>query len=149
MNRSQLRAQFVELMPEALEEGVIYVSDRHRLAAHRCCCGCGSEVITPLSPAEWKLDRRGDAVTLAPSIGNWDFPCQSHYFIRGNRVIWAAPMSATEIDAVRLRDQHDKARYIEQVNAAKDVSVVTTTDDPQGHSFWARATTFLKGLLGL
>jgi len=29
-------------------------------------------------------------VSLAPSIGNWSFPCNSHYWITGNEVRWAA-----------------------------------------------------------
>ena len=29
-------------------------------------------------------------VSLRPSIGNWQLPCRSHYFIVRNRVVWAS-----------------------------------------------------------
>jgi hypothetical protein len=30
----------------------------------------------------------GETVSLSPSIGNFEFSCQSHYFIRKNLVVW-------------------------------------------------------------
>ena len=38
----------------------------------RCCCGCGEEVVTPFSPAQWQMSFDGEAVSLHPSIGNWN-----------------------------------------------------------------------------
>ena len=32
-------------------------------------------------------ERRG-RIWLSPSIGSWSLDCQSHYYIRGNQVIW-------------------------------------------------------------
>lgn len=119
MRRQTLNAEFVEFMPESPAEGVLYVSERFKLAMHRCCCGCGSEVVTPLSPAEWRLTRHGTSVSLSPSIGNWGLPCQSHYWIRGNKVEWARPMNAAQVARVRARDRVDKARHVELVNAEK------------------------------
>jgi hypothetical protein len=52
MKRTTLVLAFVDHMPEQLQEGVLYVSGRYALAMHLCCCGCGGEVVTPLSPAE-------------------------------------------------------------------------------------------------
>ncbi len=119
MRQHSLIPEFVEFMPESPAEGVLYVSERFKLAMHRCCCGCGSEVVTPLSPAEWRLTRRGASVSLTPSIGNWSLQCQSHYWIRGNKVEWARPMTAGQIARVRERDLFDKARHIEVVNTEK------------------------------
>ena len=65
------------------------------------------EVVTPLNPAKWRLTERGGAVSLHPSVGNWSFPCQSHYWIDGNRVRWAAAMAPHVIAAVRERDLRD------------------------------------------
>jgi len=79
--------------------------------AHKCCCGCGNEVITPLSPTGWKLVFDGQSISLVPSIGNWSFACQSHYFIRENKVIWAARWSKEEIDAGREHDALTKKKY--------------------------------------
>jgi len=37
--------------------------------------------------AETDLARDGQANTLVPSIGNWSFPCRSHYGIRKNKAV--------------------------------------------------------------
>ena len=86
---------------------------------HLCCCGCGKEVVTPLGPAEWSIRRSGNVVSLRPSIGNWDYPCRSHYFIINNRIEWAGPMSNKQIAIVKGRDRIDKQCYIDHVNAEK------------------------------
>ncbi|MEO6612407.1 MAG: DUF6527 family protein [Chitinophagaceae bacterium] len=83
-----LRPEFVELIPDQPEEGVLYISILHTVAIHRCACGCGEEVITPLDPDRWSFTFDGKTVTLDPSIGNWNFPCRSHYFVRRNRIVW-------------------------------------------------------------
>lgn len=119
MRQQTVRPEFVEVIPERLEDGVLYICERYGTAAHTCCCGCGQEVITPLGPADWSLRREGGAVTLHPSIGNWSFPCRSHYFIRRNKVVWARSMNQSEIERVRRRDQIDKTAYIEEVNRIK------------------------------
>ena len=40
--------EFVEHMPENLDEGIIYVSIPFETVIHKCACGCGAEVVTPL-----------------------------------------------------------------------------------------------------
>lgn len=120
MKQQAIRPEFVEVIPERLEGGVLYICEQHRTVAHNCCCGCGQEVITPLSPADWSLRREGGTVTLHPSIGNWGFPCRSHYFIRRNQVVWAKSMTRSEVERVRRRDQTDKATYIKEVNRARE-----------------------------
>lgn len=80
--------EFVEFIPEDLAPGVLYISMKYGTASHLCACGCGNRVVTPLSRNGWQLLFDG-TVTLSPSIGNFEFPCNSHYFIRGNRVVWA------------------------------------------------------------
>ena len=125
MKRTAIHAIFVEFIPESLDEGVLYVSRRFNTAAHLCCCGCGSEVITPLSPAEWRVGEEKGGVSLWPSIGNWSYPCQSHYWIRANRVIWDKPMNRTQIERVRMRDRVDKARHIAVVNTTKSASTIS------------------------
>ena len=74
-------------MPERLEPDVIYVSLRFSLVSHQCACGCDEEVVTPLSPRDWQLIFNGESVSLYPSIGNWSFPCRSHYWIDQNRAL--------------------------------------------------------------
>ena len=84
-----LRHRFVENIPEVLEPGVLYVSIPYRTMVHRCACGCGEEVVTPIGPAAWTMTYDGDGVTIAPSIGNRSLPCGSHYWIERSRVLWA------------------------------------------------------------
>jgi len=96
--------EFVEAVPEALREGRLYISKRFKTASHLCACGCGSRVVTPLKPAKWQLTQRGDLVSLSPSIGRWQLPCKSHYWIRDNRVIWSRAFTEAEMQAVLDRD---------------------------------------------
>lgn len=95
--------EFVEFIPEDPLPGVIYVSITYATSVHRCACGCGLKVATPLSPTDWKLTFDGETISLNPSIGSWSFPCGSHYVIRRNRVRWARPWSKERIEAGRAR----------------------------------------------
>jgi len=104
---NQISHEFVEFIPERLEQGVIYVSRRYSTASHLCCCGCGLKVVTPLNAAKWQLSERNGTISLHPSIGNWSFPCKSHYWIDAGSVRWGASMSRSEIAQVRARDQRD------------------------------------------
>ena len=111
MRISRLEAEFVEFVPEHLSPGVLYVSRRYSTAAHLCCCGCRMEVVTPLNRAKWHLSERGGSASLSPSIGNWSYPCQSHYWIEGGLVRWAGAMSPAAIAAVKERDRKDARAY--------------------------------------
>ena len=103
-----LKHEFVEFIPEELKEGTVYVSIAYATVVHKCCCGCGQEVITPLSPSDWELTFDGETISLSPSIGNWGFACKSHYWIRRNRVRWARRWSQEEIEAGRCADRSAK-----------------------------------------
>jgi hypothetical protein len=120
MRRSSITPAFVDIIPDRLEEGTLYVCERYKTVAHKCCCGCGEEVITPLSPADWSLRKAGNTVSLTPSIGNWSFACKSHYWISRNRVVWAGSMSQRQIEQVRSRDKADKNSYIAAINRQKE-----------------------------
>ena len=122
MKQAALVPTFVDDIPERLADGRLYVSQRHALAIHLCCCGCRSEVVTPLSPAEWRLTVQDGRATLYPSIGNWGFPCRSHYWVRSNRIEWALPMSDLQISKVRERDRNDLQRQVARANAQRDAN---------------------------
>lgn len=96
-----LRHEFVEFIPRQVEDGVLYVSLEYATARHNCCCGCGMPVVTPLSPNDWQLIFDGRSVSLYPSIGNWSFPCRSHYWIDRGRVRTAHDWSDSRIEAAR------------------------------------------------
>ena len=103
--RSAITHAFVEAMPEHLEDGVVYVCIQYQIVMHMCCCGCGTEVVSPLHPQQWSIEFDGDSISLSPSIGNWSFPCQSHYWIRKNKVRWASQFDAKRIAELRNRDR--------------------------------------------
>lgn len=109
-----LKHKFVDNIPDNLEEGIIYISIPYATAIHRCCCGCGSEVVTPFSPTQWGLIYNGESITLEPSIGNWSLKCKSHYFIKKNKVIWSSRYNADEIDYVRRTDFDDNSDYYQK-----------------------------------
>ena len=111
MRHDSLVPEFVDVMPETIEAGRLYISKRFRTAAHLCACGCGARVVTPLKPAKWQLTENGGLVSLSPSIGRWQLPCKSHYWIRDNQVIWARPISEQQMRAVLERDRRDLHAY--------------------------------------
>jgi hypothetical protein len=119
MKISSIRPQFSEFIPDKLDDGVLYISERYKTASHNCACGCGEEVVTPLSPVDWQLSKEVNSVSLYPSIGNWNYACRSHYWIRKNVICWAGSMTAKEIAQVQAKDLRDKTRHIKQVNNHK------------------------------
>ena len=116
-----IRHEFVDFIPKELEERVLYVSIKYCTAAHRCFCGCGQKVVTPLSPAQWRLTFDGESVSLHPSVGNWSFRCQSHYWIAHGRVKAAEQLGPQIIAAVRAID-HSALVQATQERAANTTS---------------------------
>ncbi|MFI6066947.1 DUF6527 family protein [Micromonospora sp. NPDC051227] len=100
-----VRHEFVDYVPSELADGTIYISVEYGTSVHACCCGCGHKVVTPLHPAQWKLTFDGESISLDPSVGNWNLPCSSHYWINRNRVLWADAWSEGRIAAGRRRDR--------------------------------------------
>ena len=112
--------EFVEFIPDRLEQGKLYISIQYTTASHLCCCGCGAEVVTPFAPTDWTLSFDGETVSLAPSIGNWSFPCRSHYWIQQNAVRWAGRWSEEQIRAGRARDAQRKSRRFKSTESEAD-----------------------------
>ncbi|WP_363302850.1 DUF6527 family protein [Hydrogenophaga sp.] len=109
-------------MPPTLAPGILYVSREFETAHHLCACGCGSKVRTPLGPAEWQVDETPQGVTVRPSIGNWQFPCRSHYLIQRGRVVWSDQWSEARVRAGRQRDQERLQAYLDREASAKPSS---------------------------
>ena len=97
--------RFVEEVPYELEDGVLYVSVEYGTVVHRCCCGCGAEVVTPLHPSRWEVTWDGETVSLHPSVGSWALSCRSHYVIENSVVRWARSWTDEEVTAGRRRDR--------------------------------------------
>lgn len=98
--------KFVEHIPEKLTDGVIYVSTTYGTVVHKCCCGCGNEVVTPLTPTDWKLIFDGETISLHPSIGSWNLDCKSHYWIKKNKVMWAEKWTPQQIKSDRRQEEN-------------------------------------------
>jgi hypothetical protein len=109
-----LQHRFVEYIPETLKEGVLYISMEYCTAIHTCVCGCGNKVVTPISPTDWQLKFDGRSVSLKPSIGNWSFDCQSHYWITNNKIEWAGKWDKEEIEEGRRADHIRKHVYFDR-----------------------------------
>ena len=111
-----MQHRFVEIIPDAVEDDVLYISLKYCTAIHKCVCGCGNEVVTPISPTDWKLIFDGKTVSLSPSIGNWNFNCQSHYWIKRNEIVYAREWDKEEIQFGRINDKKRKAKYYNKEN---------------------------------
>ena len=137
-----LKFEFVKSIPEELAEHTLHISLDYATVVHKCCCGCGREVVTPLSPTDWKLIYDGVSVSLSPSVGNWSFPCRSHYWINQGTVHWAEQWSDERIAAGRAYDRRAKDGYFtgsaanrQQPQAKPDGKAPRTRS---GCGIWAR-----------
>lgn len=131
MRDKVLEHRFVESFPEALEPGVLYVSLEYGSVAHSCCCGCGEEVVTPLTPTDWNITYDGETITLHPSVGSWTLPCRSHYVIRRNRVIEAPSWSGAEVVAERRRDRRARAAHFKLDAPANAAEMVPSSGESE------------------
>jgi len=130
-----LEPRFVEDIPVTLDEGVLYISMRYRTALHKCVCGCGNEVVTPFSPTDWELRFYGDTVSLSPSIGNWNFDCQSHYWIVKNQVRHSGKWNDWQINNGRLRDRERKEAYFAK-DSLSDSIIKPKADEAKPKRSW-------------
>jgi hypothetical protein len=141
-----LKPEFVEFIPEQLEERTLYVAAKYRTVVHLCCCGCGHKVVTPLSPVSWKLTFDGVHISLHPSVGNWNLPCKSHYWIERNRVKWAGMWTQSQIKAGRAAEARARAEYYGEKLPQTEPKPVRTADqaaeapprDGALHRLWRR-----------
>ena len=108
MSIRKIRAVYVRSFPKTLEDGVLYISRRFSSACHRCCCGFGTKTVTPIRRTEYRLIDTGGRVSLYPSIGNWNHPCQAHYVIRDGKVLAAGNMTRSEIAEGHASDEAEK-----------------------------------------
>lgn len=139
MSRVRLIPEFVEFIPEQLEPGHLYVSMVHAVAIHLCACGCSRKTVTPLSPADWKLIYDGRNVSLRPSIGNWAYPCRSHYWITDGEVRWASDMSEEEIALMRgqAKRAKDKLHAQEGRHPPSSKAAPVTAEPPTEQASWS------------
>jgi hypothetical protein len=140
MTEKALIPQFVKTLPDVLEEGILYISMEYATAAHKCVCGCGLEVVTPFSPVQWELTFNGVSVSLDPSIGNWSFPCESHYWIIRNKIRWAPKWSKERIKAGREYGALRNQNYLDIKTPAdiQEIGINKEQESVPRKSFWQR-----------
>lgn len=144
-----LEHRFVERIPSALEDGVLYISLEYGTILHNCACGCGLEVNTPLGRTDWALTYNGETVSLWPSVGNWSFPCRSHYVIKHSKIEWAGNWSDAQIEKGRRADQALKASQFQKPLHNEDAPT-TRTPQPAAapmkpNGFWRRIAAWVRG----
>ena len=132
-----LEHEFVEYLPSDVKDGKIYVTMAYATAVHKCCCGCGNKVFTPFTPTDWKLTFDGESVSLSPSVGNWGFSCQSHYWVRSGRVKWSGKWSKEEVEAGRTRDLEVKRDHYSNKPDSNSHNETSAEATPR-KSFWHR-----------
>lgn len=134
MTRHSVTFEFVDYIPEQLEDGVVYIAPEFGTVIHLCCDGCGERVSTPLHPGQWTLTFDGQTISLSPSIGNWELPCKSHYFIRRNQVVWAGKWGAGRI----ARGAHEDRQAVVQQPDSRQKTLPT---------LWSRFHSWVRRLL--
>ena len=84
---------FTEELPykKDMEFGKIYISREHEVACFLCPCGCGEvnhiSFIKGLRN-QWVFIEDKGKITFRPSIGCFESPCNSHFFITENHIDW-------------------------------------------------------------
>jgi len=74
-----------------------------------------NEIITPITSTEWTLSDSANFPTLYPSIGNWQLPCRSHYWIKNGNVIWAEDWSEEQIEEGRVIEENKRISFYENL----------------------------------
>jgi len=117
-------------MPKQLQPEMLYVSEEFGIAGHLCPCGCGNKIITPLGPTDWRLTVTKGVPTLYPSIGNWQLPCRSHYWITNGEIEWSYQWTEKQILAGRQQEEGRRKSYYNNLqNNQKKRSIITRTLD--------------------
>lgn len=96
MKYTEYKTKFVKASSDItkIEEGVLYLIPHYNCAMHKCMCGCGEVVITPIDDNSgktlgyWGWTYDGSNASLIPSVGNFQQPCKSHYFLKNGKVQW-------------------------------------------------------------
>lgn len=76
----------VEYIPREYEDNTVYLSEKYKIAVHKCLCGCENLAATPLNEPgdtdgwDYSIDEN-ERLTLSPSILNTHCPNRYHYII--------------------------------------------------------------------
>lgn len=137
-----LNHEFVTTIPSHLNDDILYISMDYGTIAHKCCCGCGNKVITPLTPTDWKITYNGETISLFPSIGNWNLPCQSHYWIKNSEVHFAGKWTRDMVEEEYYNDKEVKRKHYTEKNK-EEKNIKAQIQKPQ-KSRWGKFLNWIK-----
>ena len=121
---NKIKLLHVEYLPKELDKGILYVSMEYNVAGHVCPCGCGSKVITPLGQGEWNFTETQGLPTLYPSIGNWQLPCRTHYWITEGEIEWSYQWTDAQIEEGRkMEERQRKRQYGKRKSRVREILV--------------------------
>jgi hypothetical protein len=145
-NRNRIRHEFIELVPGILEPDTLYISIKYKGMVHLCFCGCGRKVVTPLSPTGWELTFDGREVSVYPSIGNWNFPCRSHYWITKSHIEWANQWTDKQIAWGYARDREAKREFYRHNRVLESDTRESAGQIPNApkRGFWSRLKSWVS-----
>lgn len=143
-NSNKFTFEFVETIPRKLEENVLYISTEFETATHLCACGCKAKVVTPLSPSGWTLSYNGVSISLSPSIGNWSLECQSHYFIKKNKIVWSDKWDDEQIEATRRFRKIDRETENDKISSQSDQEIQAESISEKNNWFLGLFKSFFK-----
>lgn len=98
----------VERIPDQLREGVVYHTQRFKLAAFLCACGCRHRV-SLLVPDSHQVTSQSGLATIRPSIAVCDGYCKSHYLVTAGQVEWLPAFTAAQAASLM---QNQIARHV-------------------------------------
>lgn len=70
-----------ETIPNEMEPGKFYWSEKYEVANHLCVCGCGMKAPIPICIGEWSITELPNGkFSVTPSLLHLN-GCKSHYII--------------------------------------------------------------------
>lgn len=110
-----LEVTFVSSMsdvPDHIDKTIFIVGSTPKWVIFDCPCDRGHRLSVPLMKSvspHWRLTRHGKTISLWPSISVTDGPCDSHFWLRKNRVEWARWVDYDYRDQTKSRLRQSKS----------------------------------------
>ena len=79
------------------------------LTVYPVAASSADDAQTSQNRPHWSFELKGGL--FYPSIGNWQFPCKSHYWISGGEIRWAEEWTPEQIEAGREAEDQRRRRY--------------------------------------
>jgi hypothetical protein len=88
-----LLPEFVDKIPDVITHGILYVCEKDNMSMHKCPCGCGVQIGTPIRSGFTNDNGKCTFTSLNGSnlfFGNFDCTRSHHpeYYITENKIQW-------------------------------------------------------------